>query len=181
MTEADKAILLQTARESIRARLENRRPRYGQPSADLRKPFGVFVTLHIAGRLRGCIGTLEGNDPLFEAVKEMSISSAFKDPRFPPLRLDELDNIHIEISVLTPLTKVTETDEIAVGIHGLYVKKGTRSGVLLPQVAVEQGWNREEFLSNTCRKAGLPSDAWTKDEVVFFSFTAEIFGEDTGR
>ncbi len=177
MTEKNQELLLKTARESIQSRLENRAPRYKQPSPDLLEPYGAFVTLHTNGRLRGCIGTLEASDPLFEAVKDLSASSAFRDPRFPPLAVNELEELNIEISVLTPLEKVNSIEEIEVGTHGLYAKQGLRAGVLLPQVPVEQGWNRDEFLNHTCRKAGLSPDAWRSGEVDFYSFTAVIFRE----
>ena len=177
MIKADKDLLLKTARESIQSRLENRVPRYAQPSAELLEPYGAFVTLHTSGRLRGCIGTLEAADPLIEAIKDLSISSAFRDPRFPPLTVNELEDLNIEISVLTPLEKITSIEEIEVGSHGLYAKLGARSGVLLPQVPVEQGWNREEFLEHTCRKAGLSPDEWKNGEVEFHTFAAEIFRE----
>ncbi len=177
MTAKDRTLLLETARESIRSRLENRAPRYKQPSPDLLERYGAFVTLHTNGRLRGCIGTLEGTDSLFDAVKELSVSSAFRDPRFPPLTANEFGDINIEISVLTPLEKVLSVEKIVVGLHGLYAKQGLRSGVLLPQVPVEQGWNRDDFLTHTCRKAGLTPDAWKSGNVDFYSFTAEVFGE----
>ena len=178
MTKVDQDLLLTTARESILSRIENRAPRYPQPSPDLLEPRGAFVTLHTNGRLRGCIGTLEASDPLFEAIKDLGISSGFRDPRFPALTANELGDLNIEISVLTPLEKITSIEEIEVGSHGLYAKHGSRSGVLLPQVPVEQGWNREEFLGHTCRKAGLSPDEWKNGEVDFHTFTAEIFRED---
>ncbi len=178
MTTAEQHILLQIAREAIQAKLENRHPEYPEPTPELLHPSAVFVTLHTNGRLRGCIGTLEASKQLFEAVEDYALSSAFKDPRFPPLAPSEIGNLSIEISVLSPLKKVESMEEIKIGTHGLYVKQGLRSGVLLPQVPVEQGWNRKEFIKNTCRKAGLRPDAWMDDDTVFFSFTAEIFGEE---
>ena len=178
MTESERSVLLKTARESIQSTLENRDPRYGEPPRELMRPFALFVTLHTKGRLRGCIGTLEASKPLFEAVKEYAIASAFRDPRFPPLGAKELSDLSVEISVLSPLEKVQSVDEIQIGSHGLYVKQGMRSGVLLPQVAVEQRWDREQLMQNTCRKAGLPPDAWNRDDVVFYLFTAEVFGEE---
>ncbi len=179
MTKADQSLLLRTARESIRSRLEKRAPRYEQPAPDLLEPYGAFVTLHTNGRLRGCIGTFEADDALFETVKELGVSSGFRDPRFPPLAISEIEDLDIEISVLTPLEKVSSIEEIEVGTHGLYAKQGLRTGVLLPQVPVEQGWDREEFLAHTCRKAGLSPDEWRNGGVDFFSFTAEIFGEES--
>jgi AmmeMemoRadiSam system protein A len=178
MTGAEKDLLLSTARETIRARLESRDPLYSEPSQSLCMPRALFVTLRSQGRLRGCIGTLEASAALFESVKDLAVSSAFHDPRFPPLRREEMDGLNIEISVLSPLEKISSLEEIEVGKHGLYAKMGTRSGVLLPQVPVEQRWNRTQFLQHTCRKAGLPPDAWQKGEVDFYSFTAEVFGEE---
>ena len=179
MTQAERYLLLRTARESIQARLENRSPRYEEPPPELLEPYGAFVTLHLNRRLRGCIGTLEAADPLFEAVKELSVASAFRDPRFSPLKVDELDDLDIEISVLTPLEKVSLFEEIEIGTHGLYAKKGSRSGVLLPQVPVEQGWDRDEFFGHTCRKAGLSPGEWRSGDVDFYSFSAEVFGEES--
>ncbi|MBN1686084.1 MAG: AmmeMemoRadiSam system protein A [Spirochaetales bacterium] len=177
MKREERAMLLRAARESILSHLEKRAPGYEEPAVELLQPSAVFVTLHKNGNLRGCIGTLEATMPLLEAVKDYAISSAFRDPRFPQLTLEEYPDLRVEISVLSPLEKVRSIDEIEVGRHGLYVKRGMRSGVLLPQVPVEQGWNREQFLENTCRKAGLPPDAWLEDDVVFYLFTAEVFGE----
>lgn len=177
MRETDKRSLLKTAREAIQSRLENRAPVYEEPPEGLLEHSGAFVTLHANGRLRGCIGTFEASDPLFESIKSLSISSGFRDPRFPPLSCSELEDIDIEISVLTPLHRMSSLDEIEVGTHGLYVKQGHRSGVLLPQVPVEQGWNLEEFLSNTCRKAGLSPEEWRSGKVDIYTFTAEVFGE----
>jgi uncharacterized protein len=178
MTKAEQDLLLITARESILSRIENRAPRYSQPSPNLLELRGAFVTLHTNDRLRGCIGPLEASNPLFEAIKELGISSGFRDPRFPPLTAKELGDLNIEISVLSPLEKITSIEEIEVGSHGLYAKHGSRSGVLLPQVPVEQGWNREEFLGHTCRKAGLSQDEWRNGVVDFYTFTAEIFREE---
>lgn len=177
MTETERRILLETARETIHARLEGRAPLYPEPTAALLEKRALFVTLRTKGKLRGCIGTLEPVASLIESVKDMAVSSAFKDPRFPPLRLEELGDLTIEISALTPLEQIRSLDEIEIGRHGLYAKKGLRSGVLLPQVPVEQGWNRVQFLEHTCRKAGLSPDEWKSGDVNFYSFEAEVFGE----
>ena len=178
MTVREQEILLVTARETIQSRLEQRKPLYEEPTPAMLEPYALFVTLHTNGRLRGCIGTLEAAKPLFEAVKDYSISSAFSDPRFPALSIDELPDMSLEISVLTPLKKVDSLEKIVIGKHGLYAKQGLRTGVLLPQVPVEQGWDREQFLNNTCRKAGLSTEAWKTGDVEFYSFEAEIFGEE---
>ena len=180
MTESEQLILLKTARETIRARVYGDAPQYDEPTEPLLQPRPLFVTLRCGGRLRGCIGTLQPAGPLFEAVKDFAVSSAFNDPRFPPFEKNEMTDLNIEISVLSPLEKVTSLDSIEIGKHGLYAKRGARSGVLLPQVPVEQRWNRAQFLKHTCLKAGLPEDAWKTGEVDFYSFTAEVFSEDEG-
>ena len=143
----------------------------------LQEQCGVFVTLHIGKKLRGCIGTMRGTEPLIDTVRDMARSSAFHDPRFPGLTLDEIKTIKIEISVLTPLIQISSVDEIKTGTHGLYITKGPCSGVLLPQVAIEQGWDRDQFLSFTCRKAGLPADAWYDNDTIIEIFSATIFSE----
>ncbi len=138
---------------------------------------GAFVTLKKDGVLRGCIGNLRGNMPLYRAVQEMTISAATSDPRFPPLTLEELDQISIEISVLSPLRRITDINAIEVGTHGLLIHQAGRQGVLLPQVAIEEGWDRLTFLENLCLKAGLPYDCW-RENPILYTFTASVFGED---
>jgi len=142
----------------------------------LQLPRGAFVTLHAQGRLRGCIGTFRACEPLFRVVREMALSAAFHDPRFRPVTAGELPELELEISALTPLVEVASVEEIEVGTHGLYITRGYASGVLLPQVAVEYGWDREEFLCHTCEKAGLPGDAWLKGATIE-RFSAEVFSE----
>ncbi|MCX7680143.1 MAG: AmmeMemoRadiSam system protein A [Spirochaetes bacterium] len=138
---------------------------------------GAFVTIHKKGKLRGCIGYIVGVKTLPETIIDMAIASAFKDPRFPPLRNDEFNDIDIEISVLTPIQKVEKIDEIEVGRDGLIISNGYRQGLLLPQVATEYGWNREQFLEHTCYKAGLPGDAWKWKDTKIEKFSAQVFGE----
>jgi len=142
----------------------------------LQLPRGAFVTLHSRGRLRGCIGTFRSREPLFRVVREMALSAAFHDPRFRPVTSADLPALELEISALTPLVQVKDIGEIVVGIHGLYITRGYASGVLLPQVAVEYGWDRDEFLRRTCEKAGLPEDAWHKGATIE-RFSAEVFSE----
>lgn len=137
---------------------------------------GAFVTLTIAGGLRGCIGFPEAVFPLREAIVQGAISAALRDPRFPPVCAEELPRLHIEISVLSPLFEITP-DAVEVGTHGLVIAKGGARGLLLPQVPVEWGWDREQFLQHTCRKAGLPADAW-QHGATLYAFTAEVFGEE---
>lgn len=138
---------------------------------------GAFVTLHIKGNLRGCIGYIEGVKNIPETVKDMALSSAFRDPRFMPLSKDEYNNIDIEISVLSPIEKVNDISEIVVGRDGLIITKGYNRGLLLPQVPVEQGWDRDTFLTHTCYKAGLPGDSWKKGGVLIEKFSAQVFSE----
>ena len=177
LTDNEKQILLATARESISSKLENRNPDYPKAEKGLLEPLGSFVTLHIDGKLRGCIGHMLPVRALIEDIKILAKESAFHDPRFPTLSLKELEQIDIEISVLSPLT-ISSPDKIIVGKHGIIMKNGYNSGVLLPQVPTEQGWNREEFLSNTCRKAGMQNDCWKDPNTQIETFTAVIFGEN---
>ena len=138
-------------------------------------PCGAFVTLKIGGKLRGCIGTIQASRPARETVREMAESAAVRDPRFPALAADEVDEVALEISLLSPLTRVEDVAEIEVGRHGLYVKQGQWTGLLLPQVPGDHGWDREEFLAKTCFKAGLTEDAWQDPETEIYRFEAEIF------
>jgi AmmeMemoRadiSam system protein A len=133
------------------------------------------VTLHKQGRLRGCIGQIHARQPLVRTVAEMAVAAAFEDPRFPPLRREELRDIDIEISVLTPLRRITDVGEIQVGTHGIYLRRGAYSGLLLPQVATEWGWDRNTFLEHTCEKAHLPKDAWKDKKAEIYIFSADVF------
>jgi AmmeMemoRadiSam system protein A len=139
---------------------------------------GSFVTLHTNGSLRGCIGYIEGIKTIPETVKEMALSSAFKDPRFSSLKREEYKEIDIEISILSPIEKVNDINDIVVGRDGIIITKGFNRGLLLPQVAVEQGWDRDTFLTHTCYKAGLPGDSWKKDGVIIEKFSAQVFSEN---
>jgi AmmeMemoRadiSam system protein A len=146
--------------------------------AALRGDGGCFVTLENHGRLRGCIGNMTASGPLYEAVVRNAIS-ACQDRRFVhnAVTAKELDELHIEISYLTPMRRIESPDEIVVGRHGLLISLRGQRGILLPQVAYERGWTREEFLAQTCRKAGLPLDAWKRALAQVYSFEAEVFGE----
>jgi AmmeMemoRadiSam system protein A len=180
-SDADRKTLLSIARSAIREALEGRRPRREEVlPADTPRPEGsggVFVTLKSRGRLRGCIGLLRSGEPIDRTVAEMARSAAFSDPRFPPLREDELDGLSIEISRLSEFRPIAP-EEVEVGTHGLFLRAGGRSGLLLPQVPEEQGWDRQAFLSGLCRKAGLPDGSWSRPGAVLEGFTAEVFGED---
>jgi AmmeMemoRadiSam system protein B/AmmeMemoRadiSam system protein A len=177
LNEQEKEKLLKIARESITLHLKGENlPKFEVTEPRLQELRGVFVTLHKKGMLRGCIGYIKPFMPLYKATSDCAISAAVKDYRFSPLQEDELDEIDIEISALTPLQKINDIDQIKVGEHGLYISRSPYSGLLLPQVATEYGWNRETFLAQTCRKAGLPEDAWEKGADIYI-FSAQIFGE----
>jgi len=179
VSDVDKKILLDIARDSIASNLgiHEMKDDYGlsQEARDL--VLGAFVTLHIRDNLRGCIGYIIGTTNLFDTIKELARSAAFSDPRFHALTESEYNHIEIEISILSPITEVKSIDEIVVGSDGLIVTQGFNRGLLLPQVPVEQGWERDEFLSHTCMKAGLLPDTWKKDKIKIEKFTAEVFSE----
>lgn len=138
---------------------------------------GCFITIKQNNQLRGCIGNFQSELPLFREVAEMAVASATKDPRFYPLQEKDLNNYALEISVLSPLHKIEQIEEIEVGNHGIYLEKSFHRGVLLPQVASEHGWDRETFLRQTCVKAGLPTNAWQADDAEIYIFSAQIFNE----
>jgi len=172
--------LLLIARRSIEAVLAGRRPELESFPLDdeLRRPSGAFVTLHAKdGDLRGCIGSIQAVAPLYQAVSSNAINAAFRDPRFFPVTPDELPELHVEISVMSPIEPVRDLDEIEVGRDGLIVSSGSRAGLLLPQVATEYGWDRDTFLRQTCVKAGLPPDSWRSPDCRVERFSAEVFGE----
>ena len=142
---------------------------------------GAFVTLHKHNQLRGCIGNIIGSQPVYLTIRDMAIEAAVEDPRFIPLTKEELEDIEIEITVLSPLQKVDSPDKVQMGKHGVLIRKGYRSGVFLPQVATETGWPRVEFLSNLCaQKAGLNPSAWKDPSTEIYIFTAEVFSEHIG-
>jgi AmmeMemoRadiSam system protein B/AmmeMemoRadiSam system protein A len=182
LSRDEESELLRIARESIDCRLKKKAiPEFKPDSPNLTQKRGAFVTLNKGGHLRGCIGYILPMKPLYQTVSEVAIEAALGDPRFPPLTDTELSGVTIEISALTPLERIYDEKKIEVGKHGLYVKKGLNSGLLLPQVATEYGWSREAFLEHTCYKAGLPKDAWKEDAEIYI-FSAEIFSEEqTGR
>ena len=142
----------------------------------LHEPAGVFVTLRRRGQLRGCIGQLDARMPLMTAVGFAAASSALEDPRFERVRPEEVGELTIEISVLTPFVEIAP-EKVVPGTHGLVIQQGNRRGLLLPQVATEHGLSRERFLEETCAKAGLPRDAWRDATTHIFGFTAEVFSE----
>jgi AmmeMemoRadiSam system protein B/AmmeMemoRadiSam system protein A len=169
--------LLSLARNAIADRI-NGSAAAAEPPVDpvLERKSGAFVTLKLDGELRGCIGHMKADQPLNEIVREMALAAAFSDPRFPPLTLEELDKSRLEISVLSPLHHITDIGKIRVGTDGLMLYQGGAQGVLLPQVPVEEGWDRDQYLQNLCGKAGLMPGCW-KANAVLYTFTAEVFGE----
>jgi AmmeMemoRadiSam system protein A len=178
LTKEEKKTLLKLARDTIVSYLRDGKAA-GLPKAEglLAEKCGAFVTLHKKGELRGCIGNMVGYRPLVETVREMAIAASTQDTRFRRVSLAEMGDIDIEISVLSPLKRIKDTSEIEVGTHGILMRNGYHQGVLLPQVATEYGWDREEFLAHTCLKAGLPTEAWRDEGTVIEIFSAEVFGE----
>lgn len=171
--------LLVLARRAIASHLEGQ----SEPAAEgpeLAEPRGAFVSLKTMarGQLRGCIGHVESDQPLGETVRRVAVAAAVEDPRFPAVTRDELDALRLEVSVLSPLEPIRPED-VEVGTHGLLVRFRGRSGLLLPQVPVAQKWDREAFLDYTCRKAGLPPDAWKQPDCVLLGFTATVFAEES--
>lgn len=179
LDEEEQQVLLKIARNTIENYVKSRYI----PSIDiddypnLQQLTGVFVTLTKNKQLRGCIGYIKAIAPLAQAVSKMAIAAATEDPRFSPVTKDELKDIKIEITVLSELIRISDIEQIEIGKHGLYLVKGFNSGLLLPQVATEHGWTREEFLIHTCYKAGLPPTAWKEKDTEIFIFTGSIFHE----
>lgn len=178
LSNGEKRTLLRFARETIGQYLKDG-SRVPLPEARgiLGEESGAFVTLNKKGQLRGCIGNMIGRGPLIETIQEMAIAAATQDPRFKSVTLDELKDIDIEISVLSPMKRIKDVGEIEVGTHGILMRQGMYQGVLLPQVATEWGWDRETFLTHTCLKAGLPEEAWKDPATSIEIFSAEVFGE----
>lgn len=179
LNEKQKADLLALARKSVESAVEQRKPYAPDAVKDdlLNEERGAFVTLTEAGNLRGCIGFTSAREPLYLTVRDTAMFAALRDPRFPPVSASELPRLNYEISVLSPLRRVVDIQEISVGKHGLLMKNGDREGLLLPQVPVEQNWDRARFLRETCIKAGMPPDCWKDDNTDIFRFTAVVFGE----
>lgn len=176
ISEGEKKKLKDLAWTSIESAVQDKKPPApGAITGKLKEPYGIFVTIRKRGDLRGCIGRIIADQPLYVSCQEMARAAALEDPRFPPVTPDELAYLEIEISVLTPMQRVQHKDEIVIGRDGLYVRKGMFSGLLLPQVAVEQGWNVDQFLVHTCYKAGLPVDALQAKDTELYRFSAEVF------
>jgi len=178
LTKEEREELREIARKAIEARLTSGASvsrGVETASRKLKEPRGAFVTLYRKGELRGCIGQIVPRMPLGEAVAAMAQEAAFRDPRFTPVRPEELDDLKIEISVLTPLQKIDSTDEIEVGKHGIVIVRDRSMGLLLPQVATEYNWDRNEFLEHCCLKAGLPRNTWKDKETEIYIFSADVF------
>lgn len=181
LSAGDRAVLLSAAREAIRCALDGHGFARPAVSAALETPAGAFVSLHLHGDLRGCIGTLDARRPLIDSVTDAAVSAATRDRRFSPLTLEELERVDLEISVLGPFVPVEDPEQITVGRDGLLLRVGGLSGIFLPQVATEQGWDRETCLDHLAIKAGLPRTAWRRPDARLERFTAEVFGEDRSR
>ena len=176
MKDDDRQLLLKLARGAIEARVKTQTlPAPG--TADVfAQMTGAFVTIHKRGQLRGCIGHVEADEPLGRVITRCAVAAASSDPRFSPIAPDELPHLDIELSVLGPLERIERPEEIEIGRHGLVVEQGWHRGLLLPQVAVEWKWDRETFADETCRKAGLPPQAWVTGAKMW-RFEAEVFSE----
>ncbi len=180
MDNNQRQILLKIARDTVKAVLTGGAlPKSKSSDPELNAHCGCFVTLKNQEQLRGCIGQFTSDSPLLELVVEMAKASATGDPRFfdDPITADELEQLDIEISVLSPLKQTDDPLSLRLGVDGIYIKKGFAAGCFLPQVATETGWSKEEFLSYCCaHKAGLPADAWKDPSTKVYLFTAEVFG-----
>jgi len=180
LTAQERTYLLGLARQSVEAFVRSGK-KTPADTADprLKQVQGAFVTLMKNGQLRGCIGNIKGEGPLASTVRDMAIAAASQDPRFSPVKADELKDIDVEVSVLSPPQQVKDASAIVLGRDGVIVSDGgPHEGVFLPQVATETGWSREQFLSDLCsEKAGLPEDCWRSPKIALYTFTAEVFGE----
>ncbi|MEK7153135.1 MAG: AmmeMemoRadiSam system protein B, partial [Patescibacteria group bacterium] len=177
LSDSDKKKLLSFSRSTLNSIFSGGKTGISMNGDALLTPGGVFATLKKHGQLRGCIGYLYPVKPLYKAVADNTVLAATKDNRFPPVTSDEVKDIEIEISVLSPFRRVSNTDDIVVGRDGLFIEKSGKSGLLLPQVPGEFGWGRAQFLENLCLKAGLGNDDWKSPNARIYSFTAEVFGE----
>jgi AmmeMemoRadiSam system protein A len=176
ISENDRNSILDLARRAVEAAASGEALPSVPDEGIFTREGGAFVTLKQGGALRGCIGHFTGTGSLGKTVVEMAASAAVRDPRFSPVEPGEVEDLEIDISLLSPMVSAAAEDVVP-GTHGVYIKYGFSSGTLLPQVATETGWDRETFLSHTCLKAGLPYDCWKRDGVQIFTYTAEVFSE----
>jgi AmmeMemoRadiSam system protein A len=177
LSEADRQSLLELARRAIVEAVSSQKPAGCIPhSGVFAEKRGVFVTLHARGRLRGCIGVIEAFEPLGESITRCAASAAFEDPRFSPVSQEEVRELQIELSLLSPPEPILPQN-IEIGKHGLLISQAAKRGLLLPQVAVQHKLGREQFLEETCRKAGLAAHAWQEPETQILGFTCEVFSE----
>jgi AmmeMemoRadiSam system protein A len=175
LSKQDQATLLQIARDSVQAHLARQIVELPLISAgDLAQRRGVFVSIHHGNNLRGCVGSVDPQNFLYQEVAGFAVAAASRDPRFKPLQASEMHEVDFEISILSPAEEVFDLTCIEIGMHGLIISRGNARGLLLPQVAVQHQWDREQFLGETCRKAGLPPTAWKQGAAVQ-RFTAEVF------
>jgi len=175
---AEKNALLDLARTTLESHLDNKKaPPYETARPGLLEKKGAFVSLHRGEELRGCIGQLYPDRELYKIVQYCVLSAASEDTRFMPVEREELEELNIEISVLTPFRRIRQIEEIEVGRHGLFIVQGRYRGLLLPQVATQYGWDRITFLRQTCRKSGLPDSAWQDPRTAIHIFEAEVFSE----
>ena len=178
LTDDDKQLLLGLARIAIERAVHGQSPpEIPRHSESLDLPCGAFVTLTEQGDLRGCIGYIEGVLPLIETVRDVAPRSALEDPRFAPVEPEDISDLEIEISALSPLKEISDLNEIVVGTHGIVMQQGYCKGLLLPQVATEYHWDRDTFLRQTAKKAGLPPDAWKNPQTKISIFSADVFHE----
>jgi AmmeMemoRadiSam system protein A len=178
LDDADKTLLLKLARSTLEAYFAQKAtPSCQGASEALRDRKGAFVSLHRGEELRGCIGQLFPDRELCKIVQHCVLSAALEDTRFVPVAKGELDDLNIEISVLTPFHRIRSIEEIEVGRHGLYIIRGGCRGLLLPQVATQYHWDRIRFLEHTCLKSGLPESAWRDPQTIIHTFEAEVFSE----
>ena len=176
LSDQERHTLLRLARQTLEQYLATSTvPSFEPQSEALQQQRGVFVTLRRGQQLRGCMGSLIARQPLYLEVQRSALMAALDDPRFPPVTLEELPQLHLEITVLGPLEPVVSKDDIQIGTHGLVIVKAGQQGTLLPQVAADRGWDADQFLVQLCRKAGLPDDAWQTAHL--YRYTAEVFEE----
>jgi AmmeMemoRadiSam system protein A len=174
-TPEERAVLLRLAHEAILSALERREISLTPASPHLDEPRGAFTTIYFHGNLRGCVGYVFPVASLYRTVAETARAAAFEDTRFSPVSLQEAAELDVSLSILSPLRVITP-EEVEIGRHGLVVSQGGHRGLLLPQVPVEHRWDRITFIEQTCRKAGLPLDAW-RQGATLEAFTAEVFGD----